>query len=107
MSEVYDRGNIKWTSLMLPEHNQILEELWNENEKKEKPIVDEQELEEMNMKIQLAIHQDLPVKITYFSEHEYKVIEGKLKQINTMENYLQLSDFTKIKLEDVLDVEVV
>jgi len=106
MSGIYDRGTIKWTSLMLPEHQELLHEMWHGKEKKEKPMMDEQELEEINMKLQLAIHDDLPVKIKYFSEHDYKVVKGKLKQINGIEKYLQLDDFTKIRLGDVLEVHV-
>jgi len=36
-----DRGNIKWTSLMLPEHVQMVKEIWKEEEKVQKPVLDE------------------------------------------------------------------
>jgi hypothetical protein len=105
MRKVNDRGTIKWTSLMLPEQQQILQEMWAEQSKKEKPILDKQELELLDKKLQLAIHQDIPVSITYFSDGEYEVKKGKLKQVNGLEKYLEFDDSTKIKLEDVLDVD--
>lgn len=105
MSKVNDRGTIKWTSLMLPEQQQILEKMWSEQNKKEKPILDKQELEILDKKMQIAIHEDVPVSITYFSDGEYEIKKGKLKQVNGLEEYLQLDDLTKIKLKDVLDVE--
>ncbi|GIP64468.1 hypothetical protein J32TS6_30230 [Virgibacillus pantothenticus] len=40
---VNDRVTIKWTSIMLPEHVEMLEEVWKEQEYKEKPILDEQQ----------------------------------------------------------------
>lgn len=90
---------------MLPEQQQILQEMWAEQSKKEKPILDKQELELLDKKLQLAIHQDIPVSITYFSDGEYEVKKGKLKQVNGLEKYLEFDDSTKIKLEDVLDVD--
>lgn len=46
-----DRGSIKWTSLMLPEHVELLKNLWQEDKKTVKPILDEQELELLNERI--------------------------------------------------------
>lgn len=49
MTNIHDRGNIKWTAIMLPEHVQMLDEIFNGPEKKKKPILDEQEIQEINM----------------------------------------------------------
>ncbi|RDW22085.1 YolD-like family protein [Oceanobacillus chungangensis] len=46
-----DRGTIKWSSLMLPEHVELLKELWKEDEKVTKPLLDPQQIE--------VIHNDL------------------------------------------------
>ena len=35
-----DRGTIKWTSLMLPEHVERLKNMWSETEKTAKPLLD-------------------------------------------------------------------
>ncbi|GAB3801050.1 YolD-like family protein [Virgibacillus kimchii] len=59
---VNDRGNIKWTSLMLPEHVQLIKEMWEEDDKKEKPILDEQQIEEIIMKLRMALHDNLTVE---------------------------------------------
>lgn len=104
MSEVNDRGSIKWTAMMLPEHIQMLNKMWKDKERKAKPMLDEQELEEINMKLQLAIHHHLPVQIKYYSDYDYKVIKGKIKKIDLADKYIQLDDYTKIGLMDILDV---
>lgn len=107
MSKINDRGTKKWTTLMLPEQQQILEQLWEDQNKKEKPILDKQEMELFDTKLQLAIHQDASIAVTYFSNGVFEVKEGKLKQVNGLHKYLQFDDLTKIKLEDVLNVEAI
>lgn len=100
---VNDRGDIKWTSLMLPEHVQMIKEMWAEDDKKEKPILDEQQIEENAMKLQLAIHNDLSIEIKYFKDHDFHTVEGKLKSI-VAGDCIIFSDGTRIKLNNVIDV---
>ncbi|WP_068675133.1 YolD-like family protein [Oceanobacillus sp. Castelsardo] len=106
MSEVNDRGTIKWTAMMLPEHIQLLNKMWKDKEKKAKPMLDEQELEEINMKLQLAIHHHLSVEIKYYSNYDYKMMKGKIKKIDLADKYIQLEDYTRIGLMDILDVDM-
>lgn len=89
---------------MLPEHIRLLEEVWKESEKKKKPVLDEQELEEINLKLHQAIHKDLPVEIQYYANHEYKTVQGKLMKIDTEYLYLNDDGYTKIPLKDIIDV---
>ncbi|WP_419893407.1 YolD-like family protein [Oceanobacillus kimchii] len=42
---VNDRGTIKWTAMMLPEHAELLNQLKEKKNRKQKPILDEQQLE--------------------------------------------------------------
>lgn len=63
-----DRGNKKWsTSLMLPEHVNLLKKALEEQNDIKKPQVDEHQLEEMNLIFQLALKNNSEVKIKYFS----------------------------------------
>src|SRR5690606_1702662 len=101
---INDRGTIKWTSIMLPEHVQMLDKIFNEPEKKKKPVLDEQEVEEINMNLHQAIHQDLPVEIQYYNNHDYKTVQGKLKKIDTEYLYLNDDGYTKVPLKDIIDV---
>ncbi|GGF15217.1 hypothetical protein GCM10010954_12290 [Halobacillus andaensis] len=40
MENTSDRGKIKWTSLMLPEHVEMVKETYKEQNKVEKPLLD-------------------------------------------------------------------
>ncbi|WP_164219415.1 YolD-like family protein [Virgibacillus sp. YIM 98842] len=100
---VNDRGDIKWTSLMLPEHVQMIKDMWAEDEKKEMPILDEQQIEENMMKLQLAIHNNLSLEIKYFKDHDFHTVKGKLKSI-VAGDCIIFTDGVKVNLNDVIEV---
>ncbi|WP_040954083.1 YolD-like family protein [Virgibacillus sp. SK37] len=85
---VNDRGNIKWTSIMMPEHINLLKQMWEEKDHKKKPILDEQQVNEISLKLQLAISNDLNVSIDYYKQHDFHKINGKLIKIDLMRKYL-------------------
>ncbi|ASK64122.1 hypothetical protein CFK37_19175 [Virgibacillus phasianinus] len=103
---VNDRGTIKWTAMMLPEHINMLNEYWKEEEYKEKPMLDEQQKEEIGMKLQCAIHNNLTVEIKHYSGRDYLTIKGKLMKIDQIKLKLNNEDQTEIKLDNVLDVHI-
>ncbi|QKY71657.1 YolD-like family protein [Lentibacillus sp. CBA3610] len=82
MSHINGRGTIKWTSLMMPEHVQMLNDYWKQQEWKEEPILDEQQKEYTEMKLQLAIYNDLTFELTYFQGHDFQNIKGKLDKVD-------------------------
>ncbi|OZU90574.1 hypothetical protein CIL03_05370 [Virgibacillus indicus] len=101
-----DRGTIKWVSLMLPEHVQMLNEMWEEDEYKEKPILDEQKIMEIDASLQCAIHNDLTVAIKFFENRSYHTAKGKILKIDSLNKTLQLrnQEETKVSLYNVIDV---
>lgn len=104
-----DRGNIKWDAIMLPEHVEMLKDVFNEEEYKEKPILDEQQIMEINATLQNALENDLTVQIKYFADHDVHIIEGKLLTVDLFNGYLSLDDegMTRIAFDDLLDVTII
>lgn len=101
---VNDRGTKKWTSLMLPEHVEMLKNVFAEQEHKEKPILDEQQIMENEEIIKHAIHDQLMIEITYFKDHDFQVIQGKVTNIT--DDHLSL-DQLKIYLQDIIEVNYI
>ncbi|WP_424475396.1 YolD-like family protein [Oceanobacillus kimchii] len=54
---INDRGKIKWTAMMMPEHLELLNQLKEKQIRKQKPILDEQQLEENGFQLMMA-HKD-------------------------------------------------
>lgn len=104
---INDRGTKKWTSLMMPEHVEMLNEMWKQLEYKKKPILDEQQIEENAMKLHLAIHNNLTIEVKYFYDHDFHLIKGKLSSIVSNESLVfDDEERTKINFRDVMDVFV-
>ncbi|MBM7648069.1 hypothetical protein JOC78_001009 [Bacillus ectoiniformans] len=75
---IRDRGTIKWTAMMLPEHVQLLRE-WMEKEEEEPPKeLDEQKLEEMNEKAAEAMESNLAVMVIYYDHGRYRQLIGHI-----------------------------
>lgn len=60
-----DRGNIKWTSLMLPEHVGVLRKWAEDIDKVPRPELDEQEWSEIEVTIHDAMTENKPLTFTY------------------------------------------
>lgn len=104
--DIKDRGNIKWTSLMLVEHRKKLEELKNSEENREKPDLDQQIYEVFNYKIKEAVEKNRKVKITYYKENDYREINAYIKSFDSNQKLLYLSgrQVRQIPFENIADI---
>ncbi|MDQ9096528.1 YolD-like family protein, partial [Bacillus licheniformis] len=57
-----DRGSIKWTAMMLPEHVSLLRELESRQNKVKRPVLDLSQIEDMEMVISEAMEFNYPVQ---------------------------------------------
>ena len=107
MMKVHDRGSIKWTSLMLPEHIEQLREIFTEY--KEKPILDEQKQIEIDQQLKYGLTHQLILKITYYNHGEFHILNSRLKKFDQWKGCLVLADEdgTLIPLNDIQDVEAI
>lgn len=94
---ISDRGSIKWTSLMLPEHVELLKKIWNEDKKVVKPMLDEQELETINRRIIEANQNNEEVRITYFESGKIIEIQGIISKLDQLNQVIILQDLNKEK----------
>jgi YolD-like protein len=104
---IRDRGNIKWTSLMLPEHVKLLRRYINE-EYHDVPesILDEQQLAEINALILESMEFNFPLSFTVYKDKRLKEISGHIHYIDHVkqqfriydaENTLHILEITSIK----------
>lgn len=103
---IKDRGTKKWNSMMLPEHVEAVKDVFAEEERKEKPILDEQQKMEINANIKRALRDDLLIEITYYAAFDYKKVSGNLLSADVFQGFVKLDDdcMTEIKFDDILDI---
>ncbi|VXB14025.1 conserved hypothetical protein [Bacillus sp. 349Y] len=110
---IRDRGKIKWTSLMLPEHVKELRDIWEEFERDQKPEVDIFAMTEMEERIRYAMEYHLPLRMKVWDELKGKceMTTGKVHYLNERDRKLMVESgdegFVRVRVEDLISVDVV
>jgi hypothetical protein len=107
---IRDRGRIKWTAMMLPEHVKMLRDVWFDDfERQEKPILDEYAIQEINEKIIYAKENKVMVKISCWENGFIKEYDGIIKKVDVIGKRVELSDGENnevISFDDVINIEL-
>lgn len=106
---IKDRGNIKWTAMMLPEHVEMLRELKQSNDYKTKPILDEHLLEEMNETIRSSMKVNKAVQVTYFKNGNFEIVTGVINHFDLLEQRLQVitsEGIIQIISKNIIDIKM-
>ncbi len=102
---IHERGTKKWTSIMLPEQIEMLEQLDREQDRKEKPIIDEQMKAEHYIMLQEALENDSKVSIKYYANYDHFREEGYLLSIDAVNGIIYMEDMN-IKFEYLIEVNL-
>ncbi|ENH97292.1 hypothetical protein J416_04718 [Gracilibacillus halophilus YIM-C55.5] len=79
---IYDRGAIKWTSLMLPEHAEKLERMVEEDQKQKRPILDPDYLTELNERLHDAVNEQSHVEIKLYKNGYFHTMMGRIQSLD-------------------------
>lgn len=108
---IRDRGKMKWVSMMLPEHVQLLREWADEDSYEERVNLDEQQLEEIDRTIAEAMEHRMLVAISYYDQKRYHVMVGHIHYYDEWKRQLHVIDrfeeAQSIKLMDIMDIRSV
>lgn len=107
---IRDRGRIKWTSMMLPEHVKLLRDWVKEDGYEQKKEMDEQQLELMNEVLSEAIEFDQYVTVTHYHNRNYEIVIGKIHYWDEMAQRLHVVDRFKevhrIPIDAIADIRL-
>ncbi|WP_101842520.1 YolD-like family protein [Halobacillus sp. Marseille-P3879] len=67
---------------MMPEHIEILKEMWIEDKRIEKPVMDEQQIEENSFALQRSMADGLTVKVKYHNGFDFSYAAIKVTDMN-------------------------
>ncbi|MFL0441806.1 YolD-like family protein [Bacillus subtilis] len=87
-----DRGTIKWTSMMLPEHLTQLKQDLIDVSKIEKPSLDAQQIEEMDIVVSEALEFNKELVLKLFNNGFVENVTGRVHYINFEEQKLHVKD---------------
>lgn len=89
-----ERGSIKWTSLMLPEHIQELKRLSQRQYDVNQPVLSEDQQEEIQRKVREAYESQAPVTVEYYENNRIHSISGTIDKVNIGMRRIEISSRT-------------
>jgi hypothetical protein len=104
-----DSGTKKWTTLMLPEHHQMLEEMEMDAGMVEKPLLDEYEWEEIDRQIGSSLETNKPIILKVFKRGNVKYCGGIVVKVDPIHKRIEIKTrnnrLEKISISEVVGVE--
>lgn len=110
MHKTTPRSNMMWegSRIILPEHREMLLERKRKLAQVKKPILDEQQQEEINRTIMEALTEGHTVRITYYQDGHIYDVTGKIHSWDMYTQTLHIVDEDGerqgIRFNNVLDV---
>lgn len=100
-----DRGMIKWQPFnSLINGNEVINSILKEKEKIKKPIISEEEKNEIEAKIIDAYFTQIIVNITYFKNGNLTKVEGRIKKIDQVYKLVYLNEL-KLLFNQIISIE--
>lgn len=87
-----DRGSIKWTAMMLPEHVQSIKEILAEAENIKMPILEEDKIQEMELLLLEGIEYNRLLHYDIFNNGTIDRLTGKTIFIDHLKRELRIQD---------------
>lgn len=109
---IHDRGMTKWqAAFQLPELAKTQRNFWLDTERIRKPIVDEQEAEEFDLRIAYATEYGHAVKLSIWVDGFITVITGRINSLKPNREELcieiKTGEFKWVTFESVIGLKVV
>ena len=107
MKKNKDRGTIKWTAMMLPEHVAMLRDLQYEHSKQPKPELEPQQIEEYEYIICEAMEYDEELNFRYWKNGFFEEFTGKVHFIDHVTKKLHITnnkDMEYIQIDSIVSI---
>ncbi|KAB2329423.1 YolD-like family protein [Bacillus mesophilum] len=103
-----DRGLKKWQGFFMHEHTGLLQMDAQEDKKIAKPVLDQQELEEIGIVVMESLHYTLDIKVTVWQNGYFMNHLGIVNKLDYLMKYIVLEkddESIKIMIVDITAVE--
>lgn len=109
---IRDRGKKKWMpASFMPEGFAMTRAMYKDQERQAKPILDEYQTEEFDLRIKYAMEYKHAVKLTVWSDGFTADYTGRIHRVDPITHELRIEvkpgEYGRIQFEDVCGVTVV
>ena len=103
-----DRGIIKWAPFdaLNGFHETIALYKYNKG-KKDKPILQEDQLEILDRKLKEAINDNKEIQVSYYQDGYIKTLFGYVKKVDEIFRLVILDSGFKLEIDEVVNIEVI
>lgn len=105
---IQDRGNIKWTSLMMPEHVKWLRNYFGEDGRSDKPEIDDDVVAEIEARIFCAMETGEALTFNVWQNGWRKTIMAEVHYVDPVTRELRMIDANgfavRVKFEDIIGI---
>jgi hypothetical protein len=107
MPDYIDRGIMKWQPFdALAGYQEMIKEMVHLKNKRQKPVLLEDKLEEMNRVIEEAISNKAVVRVTYYEDGYLYYESGYISKIDLYTQTMVLKPRVNLALDDIIQVEI-
>lgn len=107
-SAYIDRGIIKWAAFdALNGYHSMLKEMQHRLGKKDKPILSDDDYEQLNRNIKEAYINKQEIELKYYSDGYIKVTYGKIAKTDYVNKIIKLSTYETVLAEDIVSLEII
>ncbi len=102
-----DRGIIKWNAFdALVGYSSMLEEMRYRLGKKERPVLSDDDYEQLNRDLINAMQDRLEIEIRYFHDGYARFTYGTIKRVDYTNREIVLSTMERLKAEDIIGMTI-
>ncbi len=100
-----DRGMMKWNAFnALLAHGSSVKKMMIERTRIEKPILSSDQIEDINLKLQVAIEDNRELEVAFYDKGYVLLAEGKIMRIDVNNKLLVLPDI-QIRFDNIIQIE--
>lgn len=89
---LHDRGKIKWQGFFMPEHIAKLNGLKVDYYKISKPVLDENQIEDMERLLQESYQENCALEVTTWKDGFFSKRVGQITDISPIQRKIQIKD---------------
>ncbi|MGG3469091.1 YolD-like family protein [Neobacillus pocheonensis] len=109
---IRDRGMVKWqAAFQLPELAKTQKDFWRDTKRERKPIIDEHEAEELDLRIIYAMEYNHSIKLMIWADGFTKEMTGRIHFVDPVTHELRIEvkdgEFERVAFDSVVGVKVV
>ncbi|PUB08215.1 YolD-like protein [Paenisporosarcina sp. OV554] len=108
-AKLKDRGNKKWTAMMLPEHVAELRTDEANYDKVDRPQLNQYDMEYIQDEIQRAVTSKSEVTLRFWMNGEFKYRKGTIEEVNLMKRYIDVEDpfdTSRYNFDDIVGIQL-